>query len=419
MDKLKTDLIEKAGNVKQASRELASVNSGLKNLALQYIAEELDKNREEIRNENEKDLAEGIHKGLSKAFVDRLTLNNKRIDEMIRVLQDVIRLNDPIGEIFDMNSMPNGLKVGKMRVPIGVIGIIFESRPNVCIEVSSLTIKSGNGVILRGGSDAIHSNILLTGLIKKGLKKAGLPASCVEIIENTERESVSQLVQLKDYIDIIVPRGGLQLIRFVEEHSRIPVIRHDLGICHTYVDEFANLEMAVHICYNAKVQRPGVCNAMETMLVHGSVAEAFLPVMKEEFDKSGVRLKGCEKTIRILPDIEAAAEEDWSTEYLDLVLSVKIVANLDEAINHINDYGSHHSDSIVTEHYSNGMKFITRVDSAACFINASTRFNDGNEFGLGAEMGISNQKLHVRGPMGLKDLTAPKYIIFGNGQVRT
>ncbi|MBN1159423.1 MAG: glutamate-5-semialdehyde dehydrogenase [Bacteroidales bacterium] len=416
---MKAVLTGKARRVKLASREIALVNTGLKNLALQYIVEELDGKREEIKTENEKDLAAGIQKGLSKAFIDRLTLNDKRINEMIRVVQDVIKLNDPVGEIFDMNNRPNGLKVGKMRVPIGVIGIIFESRPNVCIEVASLTIKSGNGVILRGGSDAIHSNILLTSLIKKGLEKAGLPGSCVEVIESTDRESVLQLLKLKDYIDIIVPRGGLELIRFVEEHSLIPVIRHDLGICHTYVDEFANLEMAVSICYNAKVQRPGVCNAMETMLVHKSIAEDFLPVMKKEFDKAGVRLKGCKNTVRLLPDIEPATGEDWSTEYLDLVLSVKIVANLEEAIDHINDYSSHHSDAIVTEHYSNGMKFISGVDSAACFINASTRFSDGNEFGLGAEMGISNQKLHVRGPMGLKDLTAPKYVIFGNGQVRT
>lgn len=419
MDNLRADLVRKVKHVKEASRRLAAVNTGLKNIALKYIAEELERNFEKIKQENEKDITAGIHKGLSDAFIDRLTLNDKRIERMTGVLHDVTELADPVGEIYDMHKQPNGLKVGKMRVPIGVIGVIFESRPNVCIEVASLTIKSGNGVILRGGSDAINSNILLTKLIKKGLKRAGLPESCVEIIENTERESVLQLVKLKDYIDIIVPRGGLQLIRFVEEHSLIPVIRHDLGICHTYVDEFADMEMAVQICYNAKVQRPGVCNAMETMLVHGAVANPFLIAIKKEFDKAGVRLKGCEKARQILPDIEPATKEDWHTEYLDLVLSIKIVENIDEAIRHINDYSSHHSDAIVTEHYSNGMKFIAEVDSAACFINASTRFSDGNEFGLGAEMGISNQKLHVRGPMGLKDLTAPKFIIFGNGQVRT
>jgi len=412
-------LIEKAARIKKASRELARLNTSIKNTALKTIADEIEFHRQVIREENQKDIKEGLVKGLSPAFIDRLTLDDKGIDEMIRILNDVVNLHDPVGEIFNMNTLPNGLRVGQMRVPIGVIGIIFESRPNVCIEVAALTIKSGNGVILRGGSDAIHSNLLLTGIIREGLKKAGVPADCVDIVEDTTRESVLQLVKLKDYIDIIIPRGGLQLIRFVEENSLIPVIRHDQGICHTYVDEFAGIDMAVNICYNAKVQRPGVCNSMETLLVHADIAPAFLPVMKKAYDNAGVQLKGCAKTQRILSGIAGAAPEDWSTEYLDLILSVKIVENIDEAIDHINTFSSHHSDSIVTDSYANGMKFIAEVDSAACFINASTRFSDGNEFGLGAEMGISNQKLHVRGPMGLKDLMAPKYIIFGNGQVRT
>lgn len=398
---------------------LARTNTAQKNRALIAIAEEIDKNRNMIKSENSKDLAAGREKGLTSAFIDRLTLNDKRIDSLISVLHDVVNLKDPVGEIFNMNTLPNGLKVGQIRVPIGVIGIIFESRPNVCIEVAALTIKSGNGVILRGGSDAFHSNLLLTGLIRSGLKKAGLPENSVIIVENTLRESVLQLVKLKEYIDVIIPRGGLELIRFVEENSVIPVIRHDLGICHTFVDEFANPDMAINICHNAKVQRPGVCNAMETLLVHSKISRQFLPNMKSVYDKAGVKLRGCEKTREILPDIEIATEEDWRTEYLDLILSVKIVESLDEAIDHINRYSSHHSDAIVTDSYDHGMRFIGEVDSAACFINASTRFSDGNEFGLGAEMGISNQKLHVRGPMGLKDLMAPKYIIFGNGQVRT
>jgi glutamate-5-semialdehyde dehydrogenase len=373
----------------------------------------------DIIAENKKDIKAGIEKGLSAAFIDRLTLNDRSIDKLIHILHEVVNLKDPVGEIFNMNTLPNGLKVGQIRVPIGVIAIIFESRPNVCIEVSALTLKSGNGVILRGGSDAIHSNLLLANLIRSGLRKAGLPENCVGMVDNTNRESVLQLVKLKEYIDVIIPRGGLQLIRLVEENSVIPVIRHDMGICHTYVDEMANIEMAKGICYNAKVQRPGVCNAMETLLVHKEIAQTFLPPMKELYDKAGVKLKGCDKTRKILPGIEEATIEDWSTEYLDLVLSVKIVDDLDEAIDHINDFSSHHSDAIVTDSYDHGMRFIAEVDSAACFINASTRFCDGNEFGLGAEMGISNQKLHVRGPMGLKDLMAPKYIIFGNGQVRT
>ncbi len=409
----------KAKQVRQASRLLARANTIMKNQALQAITSEIERNREAIKAENSKDIAAGKEKGLSAAFIDRLTLNDIRIQGLIDVLNDVVNLKDPVGEIFNMNTLPNGLKVGQMRVPIGVIGIIFESRPNVCIEVAALTIKSGNGVILRGGSDALHSNLMLTGLIRSGLKNAGLPENCVAIVENTKRESVLQLVRLKDYIDVIIPRGGLELIRFVEENSVIPVIRHDQGICHTYVDEFASTEMALDICYNAKVQRPGVCNAMETLLVHNKIASQFLPRMKAVYDKAGVKLKGCPRTLEILHSLEAATDEDWSTEYLDLKLSVKIVEDLDEAIDHINLYSSHHSDAIVTESYTRGMRFISEVDSAACFINASTRFSDGNEFGLGAEMGISNQKLHVRGPMGLKDLMAPKYIIFGNGQVRT
>jgi glutamate-5-semialdehyde dehydrogenase len=416
---MKEDLSEKGKTIREASRILAVAGTSIKDSALQDIAMEIEKNREWIKSENGKDLKAGIAKGLSAAFMDRLTMNDKRIDGMIKIMHDVVSLKDPIGEIFNMNTMPNGLKVGQMRVPIGVIGIIFESRPNVCIEVAALTIKSGNGVLLKGGSDAIHSNICLTSLIKNGLKKAGLPDGCVEIVVSTNRESVLEMVRMKEFIDVIIPRGGLELIRFVEENSLIPVIRHDRGICHTFVDEFADLHMAVAICFNAKVQRPGVCNAMETLLVHSGIASSFLPAMEKEYSKAGVKLKGFAKTKKILHGILDATEEDWSTEYLDLVLSVKVVENIDEAIAHINQYSSHHSDCIVTENYSHGMKFITGVDSAACFINASTRFNDGNEFGLGGEMGISNQKLHVRGPMGLKDLTAPKYIIFGSGQVRT
>jgi glutamate-5-semialdehyde dehydrogenase len=317
-----------------------------------------------------------------------------------------------------MNTLPNGLRVGQMRMPLGVIGIIFESRPNVCIEVAALTVKSANGVILRGGSDALNSNLMLTHIIKRGLKAAELPETAVEIVEDTDRESVKELLRMRDHIDIIIPRGGLNLIRFVEEHSLIPVIRHDLGICHTFIDEHADLDMAISISYNAKVQRPGVCNAMETLLVHEKIAPAFLPKMKVKFDKARVELRGCDKTQKILANIKPASEEDWSTEYLDLILSIRIVGTADEAIAHINQYSSHHSDAVVTENYTTGMKFLNEVDSAACYINASTRFTDGNEFGLGAEMGISNQKLHVRGPMGLRELTSAKYIIFGDGQIR-
>jgi glutamate-5-semialdehyde dehydrogenase len=412
-------LLQKGINAREASRQLVKFNADKKNFALACIAEEIEKQREDIKIANETDLNAGRAKGLTSAFLDRLELTDKRIDGMIRILNDVIALKDPVGEIIGMNTMPNGLRVGQMRMPLGVVGIIFESRPNVCIEVAALTIKSANGVILRGGSDALNSNIKLTSIIKQGLKRAGLPETAVEVVEDTNRESIKELVRMREYIDVIIPRGGLSLIRFVEEHALIPVIRHDLGICHTYVDEFADLEMAVRICYNAKVQRPGVCNAMETLLVHEKVARAFLPRMKTEYDKAHVEIRGCERTCGILTGINKASEEDWHTEYLDLILSVKIVDSPDEAIKHINTFSSHHTDSIVTENYSRGMQFITEVDSASCMINASTRFSDGNEFGLGAEMGISNQKLHVRGPMGLRELTSPKFIVFGNGQIRT
>ena len=411
-------IIQKAKNAKAASRELVKLTTDKKDFALECIAKQLDKNREVIKEKNKLDIAYATEKGMSTALIDRLKLTDARIDGMIKVLHDVMSLKDPVGEITGMNTLPNGLKVGQMRMPLGVIGIIFESRPNVCIEVASLTIKSANGVVLKGGSDAINSNICITNLIKAGLKDAGLPENAVEVVESTDRESVKELLKLKDYIDVIIPRGGLNLIRFVEENSVIPVIRHDQGICHTYIDEFANNEMAVSIAYNAKVQRPGVCNSMETLLVHEKIAKDILPMLKAEFDKVNVELRGCNKTCSILPGIKKATDEDWDTEYLDLILSIKTVSSIDEAIEHINTHSSHHSDAIVSDNYTMGMKFLNEVDSAACYINASTRFTDGNEFGLGAEMGISNQKLHVRGPMGLRELTSAKYIIFGNGQIR-
>lgn len=411
-------ILQKVQQAKAATRKLVKLNTEQKNQALKYIADELDRNRQIIRNQNKIDLQHAQEKQISEALLDRLTLTDSRIDGMIKVLEDVIRLPDPVGEITGMNTLPNGLKIGQMRMPLGVVGIIFEARPNVCVEVAALTIKSANGIILKGGSDALNSNICITNLVRKGLKKAGLPENAVEVIEKTDRESVKEMLQLKDYIDVIIPRGGLNLIRFVEENSVIPVIRHDLGICHTFIDAYANHNMAISVAFNAKVQRPGVCNAMETLLVHEKIAKEILPKLKADYDKVGVELKGCHKTCLLLPGIKKASENDWSTEYLDLILSIKLVGSLEEAIEHINTYGSHHSDAIITDHYGNGMQFINEVDSAACYINASTRFTDGNEFGLGAEMGISNQKLHVRGPMGLKELTSEKYIVFGNGQIR-
>jgi glutamate-5-semialdehyde dehydrogenase len=415
---IKEDVINKAKEAKSASYKILSFSTEEKNRALSIIAEEINKNRNEIIKQNEIDVENGKKKKLTAAFLDRLTLNQKRIDEMIKVLNDVIALPDPVGEITKQWTRPNGLIIAKKRMPLGVIGFIFESRPNVCIEASALSIKSGNAIILRGGSDAIKSNVCLTSIIQKALLKSGLPQNAVSVIDSTDRESITHLVRCKEYVDVIIPRGGLNLIKFIEENSLIPVIRHDQGICHTYVDEFADIDMAIKICYNAKVQRPGVCNAMETLLVNNKIATKFLPSMAEEYKKANVELRGCKKTKVILPYIKDATEQDWKTEYLDLILSIKVVDSLDEAIEHINTYGSHHSDAIVTSSKENAEKFLTMVDSATCYVNASTRFTDGNEFGLGAEMGISNQKLHVRGPLALEGLTSEKYIIYGTGQIR-
>ncbi|HDT15312.1 MAG TPA: glutamate-5-semialdehyde dehydrogenase [Firmicutes bacterium] len=403
---------------KKASYLMIKTGAKSKNSALKEIAGVLDVKRENILFENRKDVEAGTKKGLSKAFIDRLTLTEERIDGMIKVLADVRALKDPVGGITGMSVIENGLRIGKMRMPLGVVGFIFESRPNVCIEASALAIKSSNAIILRGGSDAANSNKAIIAAVKEGIKKAKLPENAVQLIENTDREAVNQLLKMKDHIDVIIPRGGYDLIKAVEEKSMIPVIRHDAGICHTYIHRDADIKKAVEIAYNAKVNRPGVCNAMETMLVHGDIAKKFLPAAKEYFDKAKVELRGCEKTRAVLKDIKEAVEEDWKTEYLDLILSIKVTESMDEAITHINTYGSHHSDAIVTESYEDGMRFINEVDSAACYINASTRFTDGNVFGLGAEIGISNQKLHVRGPMALEGLTSEKFIILGNGQIR-
>ncbi len=415
---IKEDVINIAKEAKADSYKMLSFSAETKNRALLIIADELNKNRTEILRQNEIDVENGKKKKLSDAFIDRLALSNKRIDEMIKVLNDIIALPDPVGEITKQWTRPNGLVIAKKRMPLGVIGFIYESRPNVSIEASALSIKSGNAIILRGGSDAIKSNVYLAEIIRKSLVKAGLPQNAVSVIVSTDRESITHLVRCKQYVDVIIPRGGLNLINFIEENSLIPVIRHDQGICHTFVDEFADVDMAVKICYNAKVQRPGVCNAMETLLVHGKIATKFLPPMAEEYKKADVELRGCRKTKVILPFIKDATEEDWKTEYLDLILSIKVVESIDEAVEHINTYGSHHSDAIVTYSKENAEKFLKLVDSAACYVNASTRFTDGNEFGLGAEMGISNQKLHVRGPLALEGLTSEKYVIYGTGQIR-
>jgi len=403
---------------KSASYMMQRVSTMQKNKALVLASELLDKNRAAIIEANKKDVDNAVKTGLSKAMTDRLTLNDSRINDMIKALKDVASLPDPVGEVTKTWERPNGLKIGKKRMPLGVIAIIFEARPNVLVEASALTIKSGNAVILKGGSDAINSNIIIANIMKQAAKEAVLPLGCVNLVETTDREATTMLVKMKDYIDVIIPRGGYGLIKFIEENAKVPVIRHDAGICHTFVDESAELDMAISVCLNAKVQRPSTCNAMETLLVHSKIAQEFLPKMAEEYKKAKVELRGDEKTRAILKDIKAATEEDWSTEYNDYILSVKIVENFDEAIDHINKYSSHHSDAIITKNEVNAMMFLNDVDSAAVYVNASTRFTDGNEFGLGAEMGISNQKLHVRGPLALEGLTSEKFIIIGSGQIR-
>jgi glutamate-5-semialdehyde dehydrogenase len=373
--------------------------------------------RERLKAENEKDLAAGREKGLSGAMLDRLTLNDKRIDAMAEGLEAVAALPDPVGEIVSQTIRPNGLRIAQIRQPIGVVGIIFESRPNVTADAAALCLKSGNACILRGGSEAIHSNVAIAAVFRDGVRAAGIPESAVEMIATTDRAAVGEMLKMDKYIDVIVPRGGKGLISRILDESRIPVVAHLDGICHTYVHCDADPAMAEAICMNAKLQRPGVCNAMETLLVHESIAPAFLPQVAGALIAGGCELRGCDRTRAIIECIPAT-DEDWVTEYLDRVLSIKIVSSLDEAIAHINEYGSHHSDAIITEGYAAAECFLDQVDSASVYVNASTRFTDGFEFGLGAEIGISTNKLHCRGPMALKELTTLKWIVRGSGQTR-
>lgn len=384
------------------------------------MAKAIEINEEKIIEENSKDVKLARKKGLSTALIDRLALNEKRIEQMSESLKDVASIEDPIGRIKEIRKRPNGLQIGKVVVPLGVIGIIYEARPNVTIDAAALCLKAGNATILRGGSEAICSNIILADLLKKAAEESGLPPESIQLIKITDRRAVIEILKLDRYIDVIIPRGGEELIRVVAENSTIPVIKHYKGICHTYVDQEADLKMAEEVCFNAKVQRPGVCNAMETLLVNEKIAAEFLPGMiKRLQEEAAVEVRGDEKTCQVVPGIKKASEEDWQTEYLDLILSIKVVEGIEEAINHINNYGSHHSDAIITNNYSKSRTFLQKVDSAAVYVNASTRFTDGAEFGLGAEIGISTQKLHARGPMGVNELTSTKFIIWGDGQIRT
>ena len=408
-----------AADALAASRLLSRCTAGEKNAALMRMAEELLHSRDRILAGNQRDVAAAREKGLSAAMIDRLTLQDATLEAMARGLREVAALPDPVGRVTSMWRRPNGLLVGRMRIPLGVIGIIYESRPNVTVDASALCLKSGNAVILRGGSEAIHSNLAIASVLQEVLKKSSLPDHAIQVIPFTDREAVSVLLTLDEQIDLIIPRGGEELIRAVVSQSKIPVIKHYKGVCHIFVDASADLDMAVNICANAKVQRPGVCNAMETLLVHADVAGAFLPKAAERLQKDGVRLKGCEATRKILKGIEAATEEDWTAEYLDLILAVRVVASIDEAIAHIEKYGSLHTESILTKDYANAQRFLNEVNSSTVLVNASTRFSDGFELGLGAEIGISTTKLHAYGPMGLEELTTSKFIIYGDGQVRS
>lgn len=411
--------IEEYGiKAKESSLKLAVTLTKDKNKALKLMAENIRKNLEEIKKENSKDIEAGKGAGLSNAMLDRLLLNDARIEGMAQGIEKIASLTDPVGETIKGWNTEDGLNIKKVRVPIGVVGMIYESRPNVTADAAALSLKSGNSIILRGGKEAIYSNRIIAKILKESLKEAGLPEDAINLIQTTEREAVKIMTQMNKYIDVIIPRGGSGLIKAVTEHATVPVIFHDKGLCHTYIDEFANIDMAVNICYNAKVQRPGVCNAMETLLVNEKIASKFLPVMAEKLKEAGVELRVCEKTKTILPNEKDATEEDWETEYLELILSIKIVSDTEEAIAHINKYGSKHSECIVTENYTNSTKFLNAVDASTVYVNASTRFTDGGMFGFGAEIGISTNKLHARGPFALEELTTYKYIVEGNGQIR-
>lgn len=405
---------------REASRVLARASTAQKNRALQAAAAALDAARDELVRANELDLAGGLANGLDAAMLDRLALTPKVIDGMIEGLRQVATLPDPIGAIRDMRYMPSGIQVGKMRVPLGVVGIIYESRPNVTIDAASLCLKSGNATILRGGSEAIHSNQAIARCIQLGLAEAGLPAAAVQVVDTTDRAAVGALISMPDYVDVIVPRGGKGLIERISRDARVPVIKHLDGICHVYVDVAADVDKAIRIADNAKTQRFAPCNTMETLLVHQGIAEQVLPPLAAIYRDKGVELRGCPRTRALLGnEVLAASEDDWSTEYNAPILSIRILDSLDEAIEHINRYGSQHTDAIVTENFTDARRFLTEVDSASVMINASTRFADGFEYGLGAEIGISTDKLHARGPVGLEGLTSEKYVVFGDGHVRT
>jgi len=412
-------MLQVARRAQLASRVMANLATGVKNDLLLKMAEALEAACDSLITENEKDLLAARQKGLSAAMIDRLVLDRKRVKGMADGLREVAALPDPVGEISAMWRRPSGIQVGRMRIPLGVIGIVYESRPNVTADAAGLCLKSGNAVILRGGSEAIHSNTAIGRVLGEVLRSQGLPEGALQVVATTERSAILELLKLEELIDLIIPRGGEGLIRFVVENSRIPVIKHYKGVCHVFVDATADFDMAEKIIVNAKVQRPGVCNALETLLIHKDVAEVFVPRIVAELRNQGVEVRGCETVREFAPEVKAAAETDWGAEFLDLILAVRVVDGLDEAAEHINRYGSLHTESIITSDYANAQDFIRRINSSVVMVNASTRFSDGGQLGLGAEIGISTTKLHSFGPMGLEDLTTRKFIVFGDGQIRS
>ena len=412
------NLILMGENAKKATYDLSILSTKTKNNALALMAKELLDSKEEIIRANKIDMQEAKNKNVSETLLDRLYLNDKRVEDMATGLLEIVKLPDPVGEIISMWKRPNNLQIGQKRVPIGVIGIIYESRPNVTCDAAGLCLKSGNATILRGGSDAINSNKAIVKALRIGIEKSGLPKDAIQLVSDTDREVAQKMMRLNEYIDVLIPRGGENLIKSVVKNATIPVIETGTGNCHIYVDESADFNMAIDIVLNAKTQRPGVCNAAEKLLIHENISKEFLPKVVKALREKNVEIRGDEKSKEVVDDIILAKDEEWDKEYLDYIIAVKIVENVDEAIKHINNHGTKHSEAIITESYKNSQKFLERVDAAAVYVNASTRFTDGGEFGFGAEIGISTQKLHARGPMGLKELTTNKYIIYGNGQIR-
>jgi glutamate-5-semialdehyde dehydrogenase len=415
---IKSTIVDMAKAARKAANKLVRVSTDQKNAALLSIAAGLEQEATFIKGENQKDIAGAEEMGLSSAMLDRLAIKDTTIASMVNGLREVEGLKDPVATMGPTWVRPNGLQIARMRIPLGVIGIIYESRPNVTVDAAGLCLKAGNAVILRGGSEAFHSNQALAAIIGRALNKAGMPEKSVQVVPVRDREAVLMLLNQEEFMDLIIPRGGEGLIRFVVDNSKIPVLKHYKGVCHVYVDADADLEMAQDISFNSKVQRPGVCNAMETLLVHQSAAESFLPAMAKRFSGAGVELRGCAATCRILPDVKKAQESDWSAEYLDLILAVKVVEDMEEAISHMATYSSNHTEAIVTRDYERARRFVREVDSSVVLVNASTRFNDGGQLGLGAEIGISTSKLHAFGPMGVEELTTTKFVVMGDGQIR-